>query len=226
MKTLLWLLLISVPVGNLIAEEHFYENSLHSSDTCKHHHHHRRDPRGPTGPTGASGSTGPTGAIGFTGPQGNVGLKGSTGPTGSIGPSGSMSLPSYGYFTLSAGFPSPQPNHAIYFNEDLIGPVGGAFTLIANPPTGTTFTFNISGDYLINYGVNTFGGTPTAFELRINNTSVTGTQLWTTPAVMTSSSVTMYIDAGDDLTLFLIGPLGIDNFSDPSAYIAIIKVSP
>jgi hypothetical protein len=239
MKKLLWLLLMSMPLGNLTAEVNSSEHLPEASTACRKPRQGAIGPTGPTGPTGPKGATGitgskgPTGLAGFQGPIGPTGSAGGIGPTGATGSAGSTGPtgptgspdPSYGYFFLSGDLSTPQPGNPIFFNTAQVGPVGGAFTFPSNP--GATFHFLETGNYYIKYGANSFGIGMTAFELQLNGIGVPGTELWMqNSGIMTSGAVTLNINAGDDLNMFLIGPFLIENFFNQSVYIVIVNVSP
>jgi hypothetical protein len=189
---------------------------------------------GPTGSTGATGPTGPTGQRGATGPTGSTGTAGATGPTGPTGPTGAIDV-SYGYaaITSTTGIP-PEGFFPFQTTFGFSTGVVGDDLLFAFAPTGSSYTFLVGGDYLVNYGAKpTFGGgSGSAIQLTINSIAVPGTLVWMQDAnEFTMESVILRFAASDVLQVQNAGPNSIvltqtNLTGDLLAFINLERLSP
>lgn len=166
-------------------------------------------PQGPRGPAGPTGSTGPAGSIGPTGP---------TGPTGPAGPAGPA-------FNTFGSFYNPA--------EQVINtgtPVALTNTISANNMAlvGNSVVIPATGEYLINYGVNTTANAVAGNNIfiAINGVAVAGTEVALSLNSGVSSSVILSLTMGNVVTIMPTA-VGVTVFSigAPSTHMSISRLS-
>lgn len=173
---------------------------------------------------GRMGLEGATGALGSTGTDSLV--PGATGPTGAVGATGtSMSL-SFAYATQLAR--NIAPGSAVSWNDGLVYPSTGI-----TPPDlfETDFLIGITGIYEYDYRIFTLSDAQCNMVLQVNGIDVVGSQSASDPTatgfVNVNAHGTTSFNTNDVVTLFNVGPGGLESFGDQqkNASLRLIQIA-